>query len=91
VAHLVHELGREEGLDLAARRRQQERGEVGGDPLFSHVEAAEAEGRVQLGFGRRHQPLLLVDGEVELVRAPVLSLPERVELLVVHEAAAGLL
>ncbi len=89
VAHLVDELGREEGLDLAVRRGQQERGQVGGDALLADVEAAEAEGRLQLRLGRRLHPVLLVDREVELVGAPVLPLPQRVELLVVHQAALG--
>ena len=48
VAHLVDELGREEGLDLPARRGEQERRQVGGDPLLADVEAAEAEGGVRL-------------------------------------------
>ena len=41
------------------------------------------------GLGRRRHPLLLVDREVELVRLPVLLLPQRVELAVVEQLAAG--
>ena len=41
-----------------------------------------------LRLARRGHPLLLVDREVELVRPPVLALPERVELAVVEQAAA---
>ena len=52
MAHLVDELGGEEGLDLAAGGGEQERSEVGGHPLLADVEAAEAEGGVLLGLGR---------------------------------------
>src|SRR3954451_12969634 len=89
VARLVDELRCEEGLDLPARRGQEERGEVGGHALLAYVERAEAPGRVLLRLGRRRQPLLAVDAEVELVRAPVLALPERVQLAVAHEVAAA--
>ena len=85
VAHLVDELGGEEGLDLPAWRREQERRQVRGDPLLPDVEAADAEGGVPLRLPGADQPMLAVDGEVELVRAPVLSLPEGVELLVVQQ------
>src|SRR5687767_5229886 len=48
VPRLVHELGGEEQLDLAARRRQQERSEVRGDALLPDVERPEAPSRVGL-------------------------------------------
>src|SRR5205085_11598835 len=76
-----------ERLDLAAGRRGHERDEVGRHALLADVEGAEAPGRVDLRLARRRDPLLAVDREVELVCAPVLLLPERVELRVVEEAA----
>src|SRR5687767_10183867 len=89
MAHLVDELRGEKRLDLPGGSRQQEGGEVGGDPLLADIEAAEAVGRVLLRVGGRLDPVLLVDREVELVRLPVLALPERVELLVAHQATLG--
>ena len=85
VARLVHELGGEEQLDLAAGGGLQERREVGRHALLPHVERAEAPDRVLLRRGRRGQPVLAVHAEVELVGAPVLALPERVELAVVEQ------
>ena len=70
-------------LGAASRNGRQ----VGGDPLLADVEAADAEGGVPLRLGGADQPVLAVDREVELVRAPVLPLPERVELLVAHQPA----
>src|SRR3954471_21682760 len=45
---------------------------------------------MDLRLARRRHPLLPVDGEVDLVRAPVLALPERVELGVVEQAVGAL-
>ena len=70
-------------------RSQQERRQVRGDPLLADVERAEAPGGVLLRLPRSGQPLLLVDREVELVRLPVLLLPQRVELAVAQELAAA--
>ena len=65
VAGLVHELGGEEELDLAAGRGEQERRQVGGDALLADVEGAERPDRALLRRRRGGQPVLLVDGEVE--------------------------
>src|SRR5207253_11497437 len=46
--------------------------------------------RLRLRLRRRHQPLLLVDREVDLVGPPVLPLPEGVEILVAQQLRPGL-
>ena len=70
-------------------RGQHERRQVGRDALLADVEARQRPHRVHLALGRRREPVLLVDAEVDLVRLPVLALPERVELLVREQAGAG--
>src|SRR5204863_2687254 len=40
-----------------------------------------------LGLGWADQPVLSIDREVELMGAPVLTLPERIELLIAHQSA----
>ena len=86
VARLVDELRGEEDLDLArsAPRARTAPGRRPRAPRRCRSSTTTRSCRSWL-IDRRREPLLLVDREVDLVRPPVLPLPERVQVLVAHQ------
>ena len=92
MASLVGDLGGEEDLHLLGRRRAHHRPELLGHLLLADEERGQPVHPLEALLLRESLPVLAVLREVEVLREPLLALPQLVELPVVEQlglAAVG--